>query len=60
MNTQRFPDFGNGWDSLSDAYLAAGYTAKTIIVWQAAIEKENLATKNKLNKLVDDLDQDLD
>ncbi len=52
LNVEVYPDYGNGWDSLGEAYLVKGDTIKAIEAWETAIERRNYSTKKRLEELL--------
>jgi len=58
LNVEVYPDYGNGWDSLGEGYLAQGDTTKAVGAWETAIRKRNYSTKKRLNDLLLDYKTD--
>lgn len=54
LNVEMYPDYANGFDSLSDGYLAIGDTIKTIEVWEKAIELGFAPTEERLENLLNE------
>ncbi len=53
LNTEEYPNYGNGWDSLGEGYLAKGDTTNAIVAWNTAIQRRNYSTKKRLVELLD-------
>ena len=51
LNVELHPEYGNGFDSLGDAYIAIGEKEKAKVAWQRAVELGSLVTNDKLKAL---------
>ena len=51
VNTEQFPEYDNGFDSLGDAYLANNDTTNAIIAYEKAISLGFETSKSKLEEL---------
>jgi CubicO group peptidase (beta-lactamase class C family) len=52
MNTVLFPEDGNAWDSLGEAFTKAGQKENAIKSFKKAVELGNLDSENKLKSLI--------
>ena len=51
LNTEVFPEYANGFDSLGDGFMAAGDPEGAKKAWQRAVDLGMLVTKDKLQSL---------